>query len=557
MTSDHQVPRRRFAALLWRLANLTQVDERRRSFRAKAYRQAIWSLDELGPDLDLPKTTMLEVAGIGPGVAGLIEEFTTTGTLARVEALQLRYPREVAKMRRLPRANPGVLRALKEELGVETIGDLKAAIDTGGVTTLPGIGEATAALWERIIAASRSTGAPAHRAWVLARQLSEHLESHLEVLVSESGEVRRVADWVEEVELVVGSDDAGEVAEFLAKTAVAAESESLAQRWVALLTHDGMRVMVHLTPPEHFGSALVKTTGPESHLEEVFPTGEIPSLSTEPEVYAAAGVNWVPPAARVRPIDEALAVVTIADLKGDFHLHTDASPDGRIGLEQLVKACLGRGYHYLLVTDHTKGLRFGGLDESDLVEQSGLIDEVRRNVPGITIFHGAELNIGMDGELDIADETLELLDFAVAAVHSWFGLDEGRQTKRVVNAIRHPKVKVLAHPQGRRIGIRLPLDLDLRAVFGTAAEEGVALELNGHRDRLDLSAELARAALDSGCLLAANSDAHRFGELSNVENAVATAQRAGARPSQVVNTWELDELRAWVPRTSVIAKGVD
>lgn len=547
VSTTDQPTRRRFASLLWRLADLTQVDERRRSFRAKAYRQAIWSLDELAPDLDQPAVTMLAVPGIGPGLVGLIEEFTTTGSLARLDTLQARYPREVARMRRLPRANPGVLRAMKEELGVETVGDLRVAIDTGGVMTLPGVGEATASLWDRVIAASRTGGAPAHRAWVLARQLAEHLESHLEVLVSETGTVRRVEEWVDAVELVVGSDEGGQIRDFLATTAVASESDTRDMERIVLETHDDMRAVVHVAGPEGFGSALVETTGPESHLHEVFPDGVIPSFATEPEVYDAVGLDWMPPAARVRPVDEAITAVTVADLKGDLHLHTEDSPDGRIGLEQLVKACVARGYRYLLVTDHTKGLRFGGLDEEGIREQSRLVHEVRRQIPGIEIFHGAELNIGMEGELDIADDALELLDFAVAAVHSWFGLDEGRQTKRVITAMRHPKVKVLAHPQGRRIGIRLPLDLDLPAVFDSAAEEGVALELNGHRDRLDLSAELARRAVDSGCVLAANSDAHRFGELANIENAVATAQRAGAHPSQVINTWEPDELRVWVP----------
>lgn len=545
MSSPQPNRRRLFASLLWRLADLTQVDERRRSFRAKAYRRAVWSLDDLEPALDQPEEEMLEVPGIGPGLVSLIDEYVRTGRLSRLETLQARYPREAGRMRRLPRANQGVLRAMKEELGVEVLDDLEAAIGTGAVSTLPGIGEATAALWRRILDASPPGGpAPAHRAWVTARQIGEHLERHLDAVVSETGAVRRVEDWVEEIELLLGTDDPGRVRGFLDRSAIASDVAAAVEGRIALHTHDGLRAVVHLTRSERFGSALVETTGPESHLIETF-SGRVPSFPTEPEVYRSAGMDWVPPAARVRPLEEARKAVTVADLRGDLHIHTDASPDGRVTLQYLVEACIARGYRYLLVTDHTKGLRFGGLDEVALAEQGALVADLRRWLPDIEIFHGAELNIGIDGDLDIGDDTLDLLDFSVAAVHSRFDLDESRQTERVLTAMRHPKVKILGHPLGRRIGIRPALDLDLEAVLGVAAEEGVALETNGHRDRLDVPAELAERALASGCLLAANSDAHRLGELANVENAVATAQRAGALPAQVVNTWELDAFRAW------------
>jgi DNA polymerase (family 10) len=164
----------------------------------------------------------------------------------------------------------------------------------------------------------------------------------------------------------------------------------------------------------------------------------------------------------------------------------------------------------------------------------------------LALFHGAELNIDPSGELDLPDSILGGLDLAVAAVHSRFDLGRDEQTRRVIKALHHPVVKVLAHPTGHRIGVRPPLDLDLDAVFAVAAEEGVALELNGHRDRLDLSAELTERAVAAGCRLAANSDAHRLPELFNVENAVATAQRAGVRPDRVVNTLDLDPFLEWV-----------
>ncbi|MGH8944612.1 MAG: PHP domain-containing protein [Acidimicrobiia bacterium] len=543
---DYQPLRRHFAAMLWHLADLVRADERGRSFRSKAYRRAVWSLDDLSPDLDQPSEELIQVPGIGPGVAALIEEFRRTGRLKQLEALESLYPREVERMRRLPRTNPALLRTLKVQLGVETIDELELAVDAGALTTLRGVGETTVELWHRILDLSPGPGmVPSHRAWAMAGQMRDHLERHLDVTVAEAGQVRRVEDWVAWIDLVVATEDRALARRFLDLTAVASRSDPVDDEVHRLRTHDDVGVTVHLVAPLGFGTALLRATGPGTHVEEVLSDGRSP-LATEVEVYRARGLAWVPPAARGLSVERATEVVRVADLRGDLHVHTDWSPDGRVSLLDMVRACLARGYQYLLISDHTKGLRFGGLDEDGVERQARLIGKVRAAVPELALFHGAELNIDPSGALDLADSALGGLDFAVAAVHSRFDLGREEQTKRVIKALGHPVVKVLAHPTGRRIGIRPPLALDLDAVFAAAAEEGVALELNGHRDRLDLSAELAEHALAAGCRLAVNSDAHRLGEVFNVENAVATAQRAGVGPERVVNTLELDDFVSWV-----------
>ena len=174
-----------------------------------------------------------------------------------------------------------------------------------------------------------------------------------------------------------------------------------------------------------------------------------------------------------------------------------------------------------------------------------IIEETRARFPDLLVLQGAELNIDREGSLDIDDEALGRLDFAVAGVHSHFGLDRIEQTARVLKALGHPAVRVLAHPTGRRIGNRPAIDLDIDAVIAAAVENHVALEVNGHRDRLDLSTEHAAVAVAGGALLAANSDAHRIDEMGNVANSVATMQRAGVAPSSVVNTMSVGAFREW------------
>ena len=215
-------------------------------------------------------------------------------------------------------------------------------------------------------------------------------------------------------------------------------------------------------------------------------------------------------------------------------------------IESILQIATERGHEYVLITDHTRGLRFGGLTETDLVIQSERIEALRPSFPDLVVFHGAELNIERDGTLDIADEALAHLDFAVAGVHSHFGLGEREQTARVITALGNPKVRILAHPFGRRIGIRPPLDIDMERVVEEAVSRRVALESNGHRDRLDLPAEWLRRAVGLGAVFAANSDAHRVPEMANIANAVATLQRAGVPPDRVVNTRTVELLRAWI-----------
>jgi DNA polymerase (family 10) len=204
----------------------------------------------------------------------------------------------------------------------------------------------------------------------------------------------------------------------------------------------------------------------------------------------------------------------------------------------------------LLVSDHTEGLRFGGLGAAGLEEQSQKINRLRVRFPDLAVFHGAEVNIGLDGKLDLDDLTRSKLDFTVAGVHSNFHLARKEQTARLIEGLRQPSVRVLAHPTGRRIGIRPSVDVDMEDVVAEAIISGVVLECNGHRDRLDLPTDWVAHAAARGAVLAANSDAQRIGELRNIENGVATLQRAGVTLRQVINTFDLGDFTEWLGESS-------
>ena len=533
--------RRAFATQLWRLADLTRASERHRSFRAKAYRRAVWSLDHLDPDLDADDERLLATAGIGPGIAALVSEFRSQGRLLRLDSLEASYPTESRRLRRLPRMSPKLLSQLKVSLGVDTREDLALAIDTGAASSLHGVGEATLELWSRILALSPGPEhVPANEAWEMSRVLATHIEEHLRCQVVIAGAVRRLEEWVDAINLVVVTDDIESVESFLSESAALAEMVRADGSRMMGRTHDEQWVVADISPPPRAGTTLIAATGPPAHARSVVALG---NFATEDDAYRAAGSPWIAPPARGLAGDAAARVVTVDDIEGDLHIHTEASPDGRMTLDQLAAEAESRGYRYLLITDHTHGLRFGGLGPEALAAQAVELSGTRAS--SCLLLHGAEVNIDADGLLDIGDDTISLLDLVVAGVHSHFSLGQVEQTHRLVKALSHPAVRVLAHPFGRRIGIRPPIDIDFPAVVEAAVAGSVAFEVNGHRDRLDLPVTWIEVAADAGAVFAASSDAHRVSEMLNVENAVASLQRAGVGPERVVNAMPLEEFLAW------------
>lgn len=486
--------RRRLARGLWDLADLEAASSARRSFRSRAYREAVWSLDALAPDLSDPPERMLSVPGIGKGLVAIIEEFRATGEVQRLEALRAVLPAESATLRLLPRMNPTKLRWLKAELGVDTVGDLQAVLDMGEVAEMPGVGPATVALWtDRIEREISLPGIPISRAVSFANRLISHVERHVPGTRMElGGAVERLEDRVHQIDLMTEDDSPGD---FLEGSALTEEMSDSGSRFIT----PGGEVVIH-------------------------------------------------PAATV-PVEPAGSSPAVAGLRGDLHRHSDWSSDGHDSIESIVEGSVARRLEYVAITDHAADLAFGGLSADDLARQRALIVELSGTHPDLLLLQGAELNIGRDGSLDYDAPVLERLDFRLAAVHSFFDLDEPEQTRRVLTAILNPLVHVIGHLTGRRIGVRPPIRLDLPAIFEAAAETSTALEVNGHLDRLDLPAEHVRQAASMGVLFAANSDAHRHREWDNLANSVTILRRAGVSPEQVVNTWGVDRFLDWLDRS--------
>ncbi|HZS94961.1 MAG TPA: PHP domain-containing protein, partial [Chloroflexota bacterium] len=278
-------------------------------------------------------------------------------------------------------------------------------------------------------------------------------------------------------------------------------------------------------------------------------TGEVETFADEVAFYRALGLEWIPPeireghgevdAARRRTLPN---LIDVRDIRGELHMHTDWS-DGSMPIEAMVIAARERGYEYVAVTDHSGGIGVaGGLAPDRLLEQIERIEELRRQIKGIHILCGSEVDIKRDGTLDFPDEILARLDWVIASVHSGFNQSEDQMTERIVCAIENPYVDAIAHPTGRLINKREAYAVDLEAVFQAAARTGTALEINSQPSRLDLSDVQARRAIELGVNLVVDTDSHAPAQLDNIRYGVAMARRAWAESGNVINTRPLEEL---------------
>ncbi len=326
-----------------------------------------------------------------------------------------------------------------------------------------------------------------------------------------------------------------------------------------------------MVPPESFGAALHYFTGSKAHNIAVRKLGIERGLKineygvwrgekrvageTEESVYAAVALPYIEPELRENQGEleaarrgELPRLLEISDLRGDLHAHTSAT-DGRNSVREMALAAKAAGLQYLAITDHSRRLAMArGLDPRRLEKQMAEIDEVNRELRGVAVLKGIEVDILEDGSLDLPDSILSKLDLVVAAVHGNFRLSRARQTARVLKALDNPHVAILAHPTGRLIGEREACELDMLAVMRQAKRHGAALELNAHPDRLDLNDVHCRMAKDEGVLVAIGSDAHGVDGFGVLRCGVGQARRGWLEKKDVLNARPLAELRRWLAR---------
>jgi DNA polymerase (family 10) len=547
-------------------------------FRVRAYRNAARTVRGLGPELKdmvAQKEDLSQLPGIGKELTAKIHEILNTGTARALKKLQAKIPPEVRQILKLPNLGPKRVRVLYHDLKIQSLDELRQAAKDGRIRELPGFGKKT----ENQLLAAVEAHAERELRFKIAdvRPFAESLLSALKKVegvkqVVVAGSYRRSVETVGDLDILVIADkDSLVMDRFVAYEDVAdVLSKGMTRSSVVLRT--GLQVDLRRVEEKSFGAALQYFTGSQAHniavrrlgrqrglkINEygVFKFDERVAGDSEESVYNSVGLSYIPPELRENrgEIDASREkrlprLVKLDDIKGDLHVHTNAS-DGRHSLKDMALAAKQRRLQYIAVAEHSQLLAFaGGLDESRLLKQMDEIDRLSEELEGVHILKSIEVDILEDGRLDLQNDVLEKLDLVVASVHSNFDLPEDRQTARILRAMDNPYFTILAHPSGRLIDQREAYKVDMEKVIRQAAERGCFIELNARPKRLDLVDIYCQVAKDLGVLISINSDAHRVDDFDHLRYGVGQARRGWLGKGDVLNTRSLAKLRKLLKQT--------
>jgi len=547
------------------------------SFRIRSYRRAAEAVEQTTVDVSAcahDTARLLEIPGIGKNMAAHLQAMVESGTLPLREELLGKYGVGLLELLKLPGMGPKTVALLWDAAKIASIDQLAEAIDAGRLNGLPRMGaKQIEKLKKGIEDYRRSAG---RFRMDVAQEAAERLTAYLLAFegverVTPAGSLRRGRETNGDLDLLATGTacEPGEtqaVVEYVAAYPQIHDMIAKGENKVSFHLEQGLQVDVRLLPTASYGAALQYFTGSKAHnvalrqraLKMGYTLNEwalarlddesVVAAATEEEIYAALGMDWMPPEMRenLGEIEAAARhelprLIEKGDLRGDVHMHTTAS-DGRNTITEMAEAALACGYQYIAITDHSKSLAMtGGLDEKRALEHMANIREVDGRMEGrIRVFTGIEVDILADGALDLDDEVLAQMDVVIASVHSRFEMGREEMTARVLRAIENPNVRILGHPTGRLLLRREPFALDMGAVLRRAAALGVAMEHNAAPERLDLNDRDLRLARELGCRIAMSSDSHSSRNLGRMEFGLRQLRRAWLGPEDVLNTRDAD-----------------
>lgn len=564
------------AVMLTQLADLLEI-EGENPFRVRAYRNAarlvetlprsVAAMIEAGEDLS-------ELPGIGEALAERLKEMVSTGHLTALEKEEHHVPATLSDLLKVPGLGPKRVHVIYEQLNIRTVADLARAVEAGRLRELPGFGDKTETLIRQFL--QNRTPGPQRVLRATAEQLMEPILKRLGGApgvrqVTAAGSFRRQAETLGDVDILVACTGSDEVTRLFVESEDVAEVRARGKTKSSVVLRSGLQIDLRIVPETSYGAALHYFTGSKAHNIAIRTRGQQAGLKIneygvfkgdkqvggrdEMDIFNAVGLPFIEPELRENHGEIEAGekgrlprLVTLADLRGDFQSHTTAT-DGRNDLPAMARAAQAKGYEYLTVTDHSKRMTMvHGLNATRLARQIADIDKLNAAFSGFRLLKSIEVDILDDGSLDLSDDILRRLDLVVAAVHSRLTLSRDKQTERLIRAMDNPYVSLLAHPTGRLINERPPMELDLERLLKAAAERGCAVELNAQPTRLDLDDVACRMAHDMGVKVALSSDAHSTVELEVMRHGIAQARRGWLTADDVLNTRSWKDLQPLLKR---------
>jgi len=558
---------KKVASILHRVADYLEMDGV--DFRTKAYRRAAHTIETLSVDIaDIANEGRLEdLPGIGKHIALKIEEILDTGKLQYLEDLKDEYPLDLDALMSVEGLGPKKIQLLFHELGIMNLDDLEREGKRHHIRRLKGMGVKTEAkILQNLEFARKSTGRELlGEVLPLAQEIKGRLSALEEVRQVEiAGSIRRRKETVGDIDVLTVADHPDEVMDFFTQMDLVDEIIAKGHSKSTVRLYNGMDADIRVFKDDDFGSALLYFTGSREvniHLRKiaisrkmklneygVFQGDERLASRTEKDVFKTLGLEYIPPELRENTGEIEAAqngklphLVDFNDIKGDLHLHTNWS-DGKSSISQIAREAAAMGYDYLAITDHTTLPVARGMDDKKLTKQMKEIDKINQEMEDITILKGSEVNLDSEGNLDISEDVLKELDLVIAAVHYDFRQEPEKMNIRILKALENEYVNILAHPTGRKLKERQAYKLDLEPLFQKATETDTILEVNASPKRLDLNDIHVKMAVEHGCQLVVNTDAHHVHDLKNMELGVATARRGWAEKKDIINTLSLKKL---------------
>ena len=574
---------REIARIFSEIADIMEIKEGN-VFKIRAYRRAALNLEGVSRDLALlSRKELLEIPGVGADLAGRIEEYLQSGTMALYEQLKQEIPAGVFALLAIPDLGPKTAKAIYEALQIASIEELEQAALEHRLIGIKGIKQKTEENILRGIAAVKRgrERQPLGRMLPAAQELVDALKERAQLeRIEVAGSIRRRRDTIKDIDIVATSPEPAAVMEAFVNLPQVSTVIMRGPTRASVTILEGVGVDLRVVEPASYGAALAYLTGSQAHnvrLREmaqkrgmkineygIFREDDNQRLGGENEedVYRLLDLAFVPPVLREDrgEIEAALSgklpkLVTQGDIRGDLHVHSRWS-DGAHSIADLVEAARQRGLSYLAVTDHSQGLGVArGLSVERLLEQGAEIRELNRQLTGFRVLHGTEMDILGDGRLDFPDDVLKELDVVVASIHSGFNNSKEVMTARIVAAMRNPHVSIIGHPTGRILGEREGYQLDMEQVLQVAKETGTALEINAYPMRLDLEDRHVRRAKELGVMIAVNTDTHAKLQFDFLPYGISVAQRGWLECGDVLNTLEPDELLKRLNKKRKVLRG--
>jgi len=562
------------ANIFWELAEYLELKQDN-PFKIRAYQKAAQNIEALSGNLQTiykkgGLAALQQIPGIGSHIAEKIQEYTKTGKVSALQKLKKEFPKNFLQLVEIPGLGPKTALMLYKELKIDSPEKLTKAAKAGKLNKLPGMGSKKVANILRGLEIKQESH---------GRFLLDEATAHAEYLLDEfskvseigkilvCGSLRRGCATIGDLDILVISHKPQKIMDAFVEFSIVQNVLSKGKTRSSVVLKNNMQVDLRVVEDKYFGAAAHYFTGCKAHdinLRKIAmqkgwklseygliqaKTKKLIAGKTEEEIFAAFGMQYIPPELREARGELKAAeagkipkLIELKQIRGDLHMHTKAS-DGSNTIEQMAEAAKALGYEYILISDHTQSTRIAhGLTEREMLKHIKEIRAANKKIKGIEILVGAEVDILRDGKLDYCDEILKQLDIVLATVHSSFKLPKVEMTKRITAALSNKYVNILVHPSDRLIGERDPIQVDMEKVLQTAKKHNVAMEVNSHPRRLDLTDIYCKRAKELGVNIVISTDAHSTHELKLMKYGVITARRGWLEAKNVLNTMPLAKL---------------